>query len=321
MLPSGEPAPTGWKRGQSSRSRAAVPRRQFTGAQVGSAAISVVGPAMGEPVDTGRNRTVGGVPTTSLRREVINRMIRENGWVVNDYQKEIGGKQVYVVVAQSQATSGRVQSRMFYFTEVDGRIYSVATNSPAEAAERLAEESEKVINSLQSRVRPAQQAGVASANVMNRDQLRANFDHVHTHHNIMSYEQQQRRIADHPARTAPEDDGRRRIGPPPHDQLGSAGPRPRPSRPAAGLRADDAVRHKAARIFGADRRAEAPFRRKPRARLFVRLEGNVPFPCQSLQSEGAVGAVFRAIPYEIKTFEASRPADGRFGHVQKAARP
>ena len=39
---------------------------------------------------------------------------------------------------------------MFYFTEVDGRIYSVATNSPAEAAERLAEESEKVINSLQS---------------------------------------------------------------------------------------------------------------------------------------------------------------------------
>jgi len=47
---------------------------------------------------------------------------------------------------------------MFYFTEVDGRIYSVATNSPVQEAERLAEESEKVINSLKARVRPALRA-------------------------------------------------------------------------------------------------------------------------------------------------------------------
>ena len=101
-----------------------------------------------------------GVATTSLRREVINKMIQENGWVVNDYQKEIGGRAVYVVVAQSQGKGGKVQSRMFYFTEVDGRIYNVATNSPVEASERLAEESEKVINSLPSRIRPAQRASV-----------------------------------------------------------------------------------------------------------------------------------------------------------------
>jgi len=87
-------------------------------------------------------------------------MIQENGWVVNDYQKQIGGRDVYVVVAQSQSKNGKVQSRMFYFTEVDGRIYNVATNSPVEEAERLAEESEKVINSLQSRIRPAQRASV-----------------------------------------------------------------------------------------------------------------------------------------------------------------
>jgi hypothetical protein len=49
---------------------------------------------------------------------------------------------------------------MFYFTEVDGRIYNVATNSPVEESERLAEESEKVINSLQRRVRPAQRASL-----------------------------------------------------------------------------------------------------------------------------------------------------------------
>ena len=101
---------------------------------------------------------VGGVPTTALRREVINRMIRENGWVVNDYQKEVGGKSVYVVVAQSQGPNGRVDSRMFYFTEADGRIYNVATNTPADTADRLAEESEKVLASLAARPRPVQQA-------------------------------------------------------------------------------------------------------------------------------------------------------------------
>ena len=160
MLPSGEAAPAGWKRGESSGSELQFRVDNGSGMEVGSAAISVVGPATGETVDTGRNRTVGGVPTSSLRREVINRMVRENGWVVNDFQKDIGGKKVYVVVAQSQATGGRVQSRMFYFTEVDGRIYSVATNSQTDAAERLAEESEKVIFSLQSRPRPIQQAAV-----------------------------------------------------------------------------------------------------------------------------------------------------------------
>lgn len=156
MLPTGAPAPQGWRKAASSPSELTF--NVDNGA--GSAAITVVGPASGETVSTGRNRTVGGVPTSSLRREVINRMINENGWVVNDYQKEIGGRQVYVVAAQSQANGGRVQSRMFYFTEVDGRIYSVAMNSDPDAATRLAEESEKVIFSLSSRSRATQQAAI-----------------------------------------------------------------------------------------------------------------------------------------------------------------
>ena len=153
MLPSGEPAPNGWQAGALSGNEV-----QFSvdGGR-GTAAISVVGPASGETVTSGRNPAVGGVPTTALRREVINRMIRENGWVVNDYTKQVGEKNVYVVVAQSQA-NGRLNSRMFYFTEVAGRIYSVSTNTGVDAADRIAEESEKVINSLQPRNRPVQQA-------------------------------------------------------------------------------------------------------------------------------------------------------------------
>jgi hypothetical protein len=156
VLPSGEKAPNGWKSAQSSPSELQFRVDNSAGDQVGSASISVVGPSI--PGAEVSKRAVGGIATTALRREVIDRMIRENGWVVNDYQKDIAGQPVYVVVAQSQAKNGAMQSRMFYFTEVDGRIYSVATNSPVQESERLAEESEKVINSLKSRVRPTLRA-------------------------------------------------------------------------------------------------------------------------------------------------------------------
>ena len=154
-LPSGETAPSGWKAAETSPAELQFRVDNSAGDQVGSAAISVVGPAVS---GSSGPKSVGGVSTSTLRRDVIDRMIRENGWVVNDYQKEIAGQPVYVVVAQSQAKNGSVNQRMFYFTEVDGRIYSVATNSPAHESDRLAEESEKVINSLKTRVRPALRA-------------------------------------------------------------------------------------------------------------------------------------------------------------------
>lgn len=127
-----------------------------SGEELGSASITVVGAAMGEDRDVGRYKTLSGISTSSLRRTVIDQMIKENGWVVNDYQKEVGGKKVYVVVAQSPGAGGQIQSRMFYFTEVDGRIYSVATNSPSEKSGQIADESEKIVNVLQRRSRTMQ---------------------------------------------------------------------------------------------------------------------------------------------------------------------
>jgi hypothetical protein len=153
-LPSGDQAPAGWKPSQATASELQFRVDNSAGDQIGSASISVVGPSRG----SGGRQSVGGVSTSTLRRDVIDKMIKENGWVVNDYQQEIAGQTVYVVVAQSQAKTGGVQSRMFYFTEVDGQVYSVATNSPIQESERVAEESEKVINSLKIRVRPTQRA-------------------------------------------------------------------------------------------------------------------------------------------------------------------
>ena len=160
VLPSGKAAPNGWSASQTSSSELRFRVDDSAGSQVGSASISVVGPASGDAPSSSQRKSVGGVATAALRRDVINKMIQENGWVVNDFEKEIGGRSVYVVVAQSQAKNGGVQSRMFYFTEVDGRIYSVATNSPVEQQERLAAESEKVLDSLQTRVRNAERAAV-----------------------------------------------------------------------------------------------------------------------------------------------------------------
>jgi hypothetical protein len=157
VLPSGKTAPKGWKPGNATNGELQFTVEGGNGSEIGKASITVVGPANGE--DNGRSKTIGGVPVASLRRTVIDRMIQENGWVVNDFQKEVGGKRVYVVVAQSQVAANQVQSRMFYFTEVDGRIYSVSTSAPSNSSERLAEESEKVINSLQRSGRTIQ-AGI-----------------------------------------------------------------------------------------------------------------------------------------------------------------
>ncbi len=144
MLPTGEVAPEGWKRGKTDN------EYQVDGG--GSASISDVGPVAGE--DSGR-KTLGGVPLSALRRTVIDKMVREEGWVVNDFQKEVDGKKVYVVIAQSPSKTGGVQSRIFYFTESNGRIYSLATTAPTESAEKLAKDSERILNSFRRKTQSA----------------------------------------------------------------------------------------------------------------------------------------------------------------------
>jgi hypothetical protein len=147
--------PHGWSR----RAAAANGGMKFIvnapdGRYVGEATLSVVnnGRASGEPVLTARTRkAIGGVPFTELRRTVIDKMIASNGWVVNDLQREVGGHPVFIVLAQTPASSdGRAsqQSWVFYFTEVEGRIYSLATNSPLEFADRMANEAAQLMASF-----------------------------------------------------------------------------------------------------------------------------------------------------------------------------
>ncbi len=121
----------------------------------GQATLSVVATANGSEIISAPKRkqsqSLSGVPVTALRRTVIDRMVKEGGWVVNDFQKEINGRRVFVVQAQMPASSdGRTppQSQTYYFTEVDGRIYSLATTTQVDSADRVAAGSEQVMSSF-----------------------------------------------------------------------------------------------------------------------------------------------------------------------------
>lgn len=99
---------------------------------------------------TPKVKTVGGMSLTALRRTVIDRMVAEGGWVTNDLVREIQGRRVFVVLAQTGAPGAPTQSWSFYFTEIDGRVYSLATNAPVEFAAPVAASSEQVMASLRA---------------------------------------------------------------------------------------------------------------------------------------------------------------------------
>lgn len=147
MLPSGQTAPKGWRQSAQNKSEVQYAVSNPAGNQIGGAKITVVGTAQADD-ENPKTKTIGGVSMTALRRTVIDKMMREEGWVVNDYPKLINGKKVYVVIAQS-SLRGVLQSKLFYFTEADGRIYSVAASAPENAQEQLAQETEKAVRSLQ----------------------------------------------------------------------------------------------------------------------------------------------------------------------------
>ena len=96
-----------------------------------------------------QRKMLAGVPFSELRRTVIDKMVAADGWVVNDMQREIGGRPVFIVIARTAE-----QSWVFYFTEVEGRIYSLAANSSPEFAARLADESAQLMTSFHAN-RPA----------------------------------------------------------------------------------------------------------------------------------------------------------------------
>jgi hypothetical protein len=148
--------PSGWTPSAPSKGETVFRVNNPNGSSAGQAVLSVVAasssaPPLARVSVLERSRILAGISFSELRRTVIDKMITTGGWVVNDLQREIGGRKVFIVVAQTPGSNdGREPERIwnFYFTEVDGRIYSLSTSAARETSGRLANDAEKFLNSL-----------------------------------------------------------------------------------------------------------------------------------------------------------------------------
>ena len=121
------------------------------GAQASLAIVALAPSANAvQPLPNEQRKMVGGVAFTDLRHTVIDKMISADGWVVNDRQREIGGHKVFEVIAQTPANSDTKSDQVwdFYFTEVDGRVYSLTTKSGVGASNRVAADAEQFITTF-----------------------------------------------------------------------------------------------------------------------------------------------------------------------------
>jgi hypothetical protein len=99
-----------------------------------------------------QKRMLAGVPVADLRRIVIDKMVSNGGWVVNDFVREINGNRVFVVTARTPKDALTPEKAWtFYFTEAGGRVYGLTTEAPVESADRMTTEAERMIESLRAK--------------------------------------------------------------------------------------------------------------------------------------------------------------------------
>jgi hypothetical protein len=113
------------------------------------ATLTIVTPTTGaKPFGREQRNMVGGASFTELRRTVIDRMVSAGGWVVNDRQREINGRRVFEVIAQTPSEGGKPdQVWNFYFAEVDGKVVALTTRT-AGGNNKLNADAEKLLSGL-----------------------------------------------------------------------------------------------------------------------------------------------------------------------------
>jgi hypothetical protein len=140
--------PSGWSQASSTNGAANYRITPANGAEAHATLSVVAATNSAQPFGREQRNMVGGSSISDLRRTVIDRMISAGGWVVNDRQREIGGRRVFEVIAQTPSTAGKPdQVWNFYFTEVNGRVYSLTTRS-AGSNDKIAAEAEKFLGAF-----------------------------------------------------------------------------------------------------------------------------------------------------------------------------
>lgn len=109
-----------------------------------AASLAAINPGASRSA-AGRNQ-IGGVSFATLRRTVIDKMIEERGWVYNDLEREIGGRRVFVVLAQTADQ----QAWLYYFTELNGQVHRLAVKTPVATASVATVQAEQFLASLRA---------------------------------------------------------------------------------------------------------------------------------------------------------------------------
>ena len=157
---SGPQLPAGWNpQGPTKNGEVKYRTETAPGGLNGQASLGVVAMSRPNPIympAREERRLLSGVAIADLRRLVIDKMISDGGWVTNDYFRDVAGHRVFIVTAQTPG-DGRSPDKSwnFYFTEVNGRIYRLTTNTPQEFSSRMAAEAESFIASFHAVSKPA----------------------------------------------------------------------------------------------------------------------------------------------------------------------
>jgi len=143
--------PSGWSAGSTTKSVSSfriAPPNGMPEAQATLAVVAVAPSNVDQFVGREQRRMLGGVSFVDLRRSVIDRMINVGGWVINDRQREIGGHRVFEVIAQTPATSDGKPEQLwnYYFTEINGRVYSLTTRTTGGLTQKIAGDAEKFLS-------------------------------------------------------------------------------------------------------------------------------------------------------------------------------
>lgn len=149
--------PDGWRRDSLAvNGEARFSLHSSDGSQTGGAFLTPLSARSLGAVSAGASRTalrnqIAGVSFTNLRRTVIDKMIQERGWVANDMEREIGGRRVFIVIAQT----GDNQAWTYYFTELNGQLYSLAVKAPVGSTASVNAQAEQLLTSLRANNQPA----------------------------------------------------------------------------------------------------------------------------------------------------------------------
>ncbi len=147
------PLPNGWSPGSMTNGASTFRIAPPNGMPEAHATLAIAAPASAngnQAIGREQRNILGGMSFSDLRRTVIDKMISVGGWVVNDRQREIRGRRVFQVIAQTPATSDGKPEQVwnFYFTEIDGRIYSLTTHTAGSFTEKLAADAELFLSNF-----------------------------------------------------------------------------------------------------------------------------------------------------------------------------